>query len=256
MTDSTLLTEIVKSADASKTIISLLGYQFLSPSVDAVGTGMSQIIRDNLERVREVILRKRKEKDSEMNFRIAMEGFRSAVFLDSKIAAEYFGGILASSGASGDDALMSHLAIVKDLSSKQLFLHYVIYRSIHNITSSLNKTWKNRNLGLNSDINNLKIVFSGLEFDTIKLSPAEDSEILYRAGLISSYKYDQLKVDSDHTLPYVEFSPTTLGFQLYAAVQNEYENWREVLKLDLPTFPDIELPSIYFESLEQLSDFA
>lgn len=250
------IAQIVKSPESTREILKLLlGYQIFSPIAKETGAGLSIVVKDNLERVRQVILRKQKESDQATNLRVAMEGFRSAAFVDSKIAAEYFGGILASSGASEDDALISYLAIIKDLSSRQLHLHYVIYRSLHNLILT-NVDWQQKNLALDTDVNTLKIVFSRLETESINLSPSEDSEVLYRQGLISRYKYGQEKIDDGLGLPYVEFTPTSLGFQLYAVAHNEFGNWRHLDKLKLEPFPEINTASIYFQDIDGLKKFA
>ena len=255
MNELTSLAEIVKSPEATRTIVTLLGYQFLSPIAKEGGTGLGLILKDNLEQVRQVILRKRKEHDHETNLRVAMEGFRSAAFADSKIAAEYFGGILASSGASKDDSLMAFLALVKDLSSRQLHLHYIIYRKLHDLVLATPE-WYEKNLGLQKDVQSLKVVFLSLELESLGVTPAEDGAMLHQSGLIASYQYDKEDLEDKSYLPFTEVVPTTLGFQMYAVVHNEYESWRNLKSLSLDPFPEIKLPKIYFKTREELVSFA
>ncbi len=251
MSDLITIADIVKSPEATRSLMALLGYHFLSPIAKESGSGLSVIIKDNLEQVRQIILRKRKETDNKTNLRVAMEGVRSAAFADSKIAAEYFGGIIANSGSSEDDSLMSFLAIVKNLSSKQLHFHYVIYRSLHNLILA-NPEWQKINLGLDTDINTLEIFFSTIELNSIGVIPTEDGEMLCRTGIITSYKCDFEKIDEEKNCPITKTSPTTLGFQMYASVHNEYNNWRDLKNLVLEPFPDIGVPNIYFKTREEL----
>ena len=67
------------------------------------------------------------------NLRVARDVFFNGSFSDEAICAEYFGGILAASRSDDgrDDQGIYYVDLIKGLSSKQLNLHYVLYRSLN-----------------------------------------------------------------------------------------------------------------------------
>lgn len=114
-----------------------LARRLLGPSADMVG----ERIRDLLERggqstvqVLASALRWMRVCGTEpgfVNSRILRTICEEAPFLNDALASEYFGGLLACAGATGnDDDLLPYVHLVRRMSTRQLRLHYIVYTSL------------------------------------------------------------------------------------------------------------------------------
>src|SRR3989344_8462949 len=125
--DIQTLTAIGGSAYAAK--------KGLGPTLDMVGEDFQKLY----EKGRDLIIEKAKGKIENIddghraNLRIAREVFWSGSFSEEAICAEYFGGILASSRSKDgkDDDNLYFVNVIKNLSSTELHLHYIIYNSFN-----------------------------------------------------------------------------------------------------------------------------
>ena len=187
------------------------------------------------------------------NNRVMIEALRSGSFVDSDIGVEYFGGILASTKSvdGKDDSSIYYLDIIKSMSSRQLYLHYAIYRSLNKFLISDNSK-ENLNVALNTELNTIKFYISSVELTSIGLKLDIDLEALYRKGLLHEYKYDTHIIDQVRGLPYIMITPTTLGIQLFCIANNMLSDWRNYPKKDFFDFKDIELPKFIGLSVEDL----
>lgn len=202
------------------------------------------------EKWRDFIIKKATSKVKNMdsqemtNFRVTKEVFWNWSFTDEAICAEYFGWILASSRTvdGKDDSGIYYLDIIKWLSSKQLHLHYILYRSLEKLL--LQNTEKQKiNLWQNTEIQSLKVYFSYIELQEIWLNVDLDFEALFRKWLITEYKSDAHKIDEKENIPYCMFAPTTLGVQLYMISQNSIKQRRNFGKNKMEDFENINLPT-------------
>lgn len=197
-------------------------------------------------------IKKTKVNNGVANNRVMIEALRSGSFIDSDIGVEYFGGILASSKSieGKDDSAIYYLDIIKSMSSNQLYLHYVIYRTLNKLL--INDFSKiNLNVGLSSDLQKEKIFFSTLELNNIlNINMETDLEALFRKGLLSEYKTDLHKIDQIKQTPYSMVSPTTLGIQLFSVANNRLSDWRSYPSKDFNDFENIKMPVFFGSNLE------
>ena len=185
------------------------------------------------------------------NLRLAYATLSNGAFTDDEICAEYFGGILASSRSAdgkNDDA-MQLLDTIKSLSSKQLHLHYILYRSFNRL---LLKHKEQMNVGQGSEVGKKTIWFVAQELQQLGINYDTDLNILHREGLVSAYKIDMHKIDESHILPYANATPTTYGVLLYAVAHNKLAGWREFSTKQFPEFEGIELPKLYEFDITEL----
>jgi hypothetical protein len=138
----------------------------LGPTAKEIG----QDLRTLYIKGRDLILRKAFKKlknpndGKKANLRVARDVFWNGSFTDEAICAEYFGGILASSRSEDgkDDSGIFFLDIIKSLSSSQLKMHYIIYRTLNKILVT-NENKKTLNPGNEIEIRNEKIFFTLFE---------------------------------------------------------------------------------------------
>ena len=142
--------------------------------------------------------------------------------------------------------------MIKSLSSAQLHLHYVIYRSLNKFLIS-DKTKKALNVGLSTDVNELSLYFTSIELLKAGLKIDTDLEALYQKGLLYEYKINAHKIgETEHELLYTKILPTTLGIQLFTIANNMFQDWREFPTKDFGDFKDITLPKYFAPNIERL----
>ncbi len=233
----------------------------LGPTFDNLGLD----IRAGYEKTKEKIFKSAEKKlkpnqnSGKANLRIAWDIVTQASFTESEIGAEYFGGILAASKTEDgqDDTGIYYLNITKSLSSKQLYLHYLLYKSLNNLfvrTESLHSL----NVGMGSEISGKRIYFYTLELLDLGVNIDTDFTALSNKGLIGDFwevitkKIKHPLTNKEVEIPCAVFTPTTLGIQMLAIAQNKLKEYREFSKSDFGTILDIKIPEFCAFSAEEL----
>ncbi len=233
----------------------------LGPTFDNLGLD----IRAGYEKTKEKIFKsaekklKHNQSSGKANIRIAWDIVTQASFTESEIGVEYFGGILAASKTEDgqDDTGIYYLNITKSLSSKQLYLHYLLYKSLNNLfvrTESLHSL----NVGMGSELSGKRIYFFTLELLDLGVNIDTDFTALSNKGLIGDFwevitkKVNHPITNKEVEIYYAIFTPTTLGIQMLAIAQNKLQEYREFSKSDFGTILDIKIPEFCAFSVEEL----
>lgn len=233
----------------------------LGPTFDSLGVD----IRAGYEKTKEKIFTsaekklKKNQENGKANLRVAWDIVTQASFTESEIGAEYFGGILAASKTEDgqDDTGIYYLNIAKSISSKQLYLHYILYKSLNNLfvrTESLHDL----NVGMGSEIQGKRVYFYTVELVNLGVSIETDFTALANKGLIGdtweviSKKINHPISGQEVNVPYAFFTPTTLGIQMLAIAQNKLQEYRDFSKVDFGAIIDIKIPEFCAFSIEDL----
>ena len=116
---------------ASKDMLNRL----LGPTADYIGgevKGLVEKCNVNLGRIFDDAVKKLGRKIEEpgaVNPRVLKQVWSEGAFIEDELAAEYFGGLLASarSGDGKDDRMLMPLAAIRDLSVYDMKLHFLVY---------------------------------------------------------------------------------------------------------------------------------
>ena len=232
----------------------------LGPTLDTLGEDINKVYQIGRDKIIKVAQRKvtNIEDGASANLRVSRDVFWNGAFTDEAICAEYFGGILASSRsqAGKDDSGVYYVDLIKSLSSAQLRLHYVIYRTLNKLLVS-DQTKKELNVGQSTELYAIRLHFASVELQKAELKIDTDLEALYRKGLLHEYKTDVHKIDDEgKSLPYTMVVPTTLGVQLFAIANNMLANWREYQIKDFGDFENIPLPKYSALSIDKILEDA
>lgn len=170
----------------------------VGPTLDEIGAWLANWTADrlvNVGRIGEAASRKPSaDAAGVVSPRVAARILEDGSWCSDDVVVEYLGGVLASSKAGGvrDDRGVSWAAVIADLSTYALRLHYVIYASFHE--SELTDP---EELGLRSqDPANLYVAWNPL-CDAMDFDPDEEADAnsitahsltsLHRAGLIGQW---------------------------------------------------------------------
>ncbi|RYZ84399.1 MAG: hypothetical protein EOP06_18145 [Proteobacteria bacterium] len=209
----------------------------LGPTLETVGKdiqGLYEVGRDMIIRSAE---NKVSEEDGKTaNLRVTRDVFWNGSYSNDEISAEYFGGVLASSRSDdgSDDSMVPIAETIKALSSGQLKLHYLIYRS-------LNELFVGRGIFLDvgrvSLMSTVKIWFFRSELEPLISSDFRTSlTILIRHGLIRSF---DLKAHHEFGA-IVMVVPTSYGIITYAAAHNRFSEWHEFSREHFGDFEGVD----------------
>ncbi len=121
---------------ASKDILTKL----LGPTAEYIGQGSRDLVEKsvkNLDRIFHVAYQKlgqRLETNEQVNVRVFKNVWDEGRFIEDLVSAEYFGGLLASARTEDghDETALPAVALVKEMSSFQLRLHFIIYSLLAN----------------------------------------------------------------------------------------------------------------------------
>ncbi len=233
--------------------------KLLGKTADEISKDISSLYSKGRDKIVDFATKKITNIDDgkQANLRVARDVFWGGSFTEEAICAEYFGGILASSRSDDgkDDSGVYYVDIIKSLSSTQLHLHYVLYRSLNKLLLSDN-TKNTLNVGQGTELYTIKLYMSAIELSSVGLNIDIDLEALYRKGLIHEYKTDGHTFndaqDQSKSLPYVMIVPTTLGIQLLCIANNSLQEWRQFPVKDFGDFKDIKTVSYFDSSLENI----
>lgn len=233
----------------------------LGPTSKEIGQDLQSLYKKG----RELILRKsyQKLKDpndgKKANLRVARDVFWNGSFTDEAICAEYFGGILAASRSEDgkNDSGVFFVDIIKSMSSGQLKMHYLIYRTLNKELLS-NKQKQSLNPGQETELQREELFFPLLGI--IEQFKNEDTGAilhgLHAKNLIGDFQTENYKIEEGKELPYLKVKPKSLGVQLFAIANNMFENWRNFATVDFGGFDDVILPKYYAQSLDSLLEKA
>lgn len=273
MDAGTGLTILGSAVGGAKVVEKILG-----PTADYVGTGLrnwAEIRVKNVGRIFEKAAEKLGDKIDEpgsVSPRVLKEILDEGSFCDDELAAEYFGGVLASSrsGISRDDRAASYLKLTSDLSTYQIRFHYVTYAAWRMlfVGSGLRPTFA-------EDVVNMWIFlpnsFINIAMEFSQSEPGGDIILhclsgLRRHNLIEFAHYG----NSEHVNPlnkqrgWCEISeggvcikPTEFGFDywLWALGLGATTNLTHFLDADLalPKLPDVTVPPTAIKLLQPKS---
>lgn len=122
------------AAWASKDIVNKL----LGPTADYLGSEVATFAKKCNFNVNDIFARAarklgaRMEEPGQVNPRVLKGVLSDGAFTEDSLAAEYFGGVLASSRTADarDDRGLSLLAVIRDMSSFELRMHYTLYLAV------------------------------------------------------------------------------------------------------------------------------
>ena len=227
--------------------------RLLGPTLDAIGDDLKRKLYD--ERLKIISRAAEKVDDLEdgksANLRVARDVIWNGAFSESAVCVEYYAGLLAASrSADGlDDEAAAFVDAVKSLASRQLKLHYGIYRSLERILEAAHAN------GERFDVSGIQgrvdMFVSGHQPDKATL----DLQVLMRNGLISEFATDSRKIPQEgrkSLLFFCRARPTLFGITLYAVAHNQLEWWQAFGRRRFGAFGDIEPPKIFGRTEEEL----
>ena len=184
------------------------------------------------------------------DLRVADSVFRSGGFIQDKMVAEYFGGVLASSCNDGgkDDSLIPYLVIVQSLASTQMKLHYLLYRALNHLMVESDAK-SSLNLRLQNNLRQLEMFFLAAELNQFGINLDTDFAALHNQGLIRQYSYGSKPLRDE--ISYSSITPTTLGFQLYSVASGNIRNWHDVSSRLLEGFGALHTLELKFRTFDQ-----
>ncbi len=249
------------SEENNKQLASSMPYEWmvkklLGPTFDKIGNDFEKIYTAGRNKIVSVAIRKSNIKDSKnANLRVARDVFWSGSFTDETICAEYFGGILASSRSvdGKDDRGVYYIDIIKSLSSQQLLLHYIFYRSLNKLWLEMPVDKQRPDVGVINELNEYSIWFATKELENSNIISVEKDLIaLYNKGVVTSSEASYHRIKDGLEIPYTKIIPSTLGIQLYAVAHNKLNDWRYLPYNDFGEFPDIKMPIYFSFSIDEL----
>lgn len=233
----------------------------LGPTSKEIGQDMQNLYKKGRELILQKGFRKLKNpNDGEIaNLRVARDVFWNGSFTDEAICAEYFGGILAASRSKDgkNDSGVFYVDIIKSMSSGQLKMHYIIYRTL-NKELVTNEQKKTLNPGQETELYKEKLFF--LLIGIMEQFKNEDIGAilhgLHAKNLIGDFQTQNYKLEDNKEMPYLEIQPKSLGIQLFAIANNMFSDWWKFSVVDFGDFDEVVLPKYYAQSLDSLLERA
>lgn len=239
----------------------IAAHKLLGKTVDAISEDLAKLYGKGRDKIAEVAVRKIKNLDdgAKANLRVARDVFWNGSYTDESICAEYFGGILAASRSQDgkDDTGVFYVDIIKSLSSGQLKMHYILYRSFNKMLMA-DESKKDLNPAEETKLQGLRLVVPLVGI--LKQLGNEDLGAILHGlrskGLIGYFASSEHKLENGSGIPNLNVAPTSLGIQLFAIANNMFPEWYHFSTSDFGDFPDIKLPELYASSLESLLEQA
>lgn len=240
---------------------SWFGNKLLGPTCELIGNDLGQLYQKGRDRIANNAIKKTKNIDDgwEANLRVTRDVFWNGSFTDEAICAEYFGGILASSRSEDgkDDTGVFFVDIIKSLSSGQLKMHYIIYRTLNKEFLS-NEQKKTLNPGQESELSNEELFFplKGILEQFGKEDVGAILHGLHAKNLIDDFQTENYDFGDGTNMGYLKVCPKSLGVQLFSIANNMFSEWRKFSTVDFGDFEDIVLPTFYAQSVDILLERA
>lgn len=237
------------------------GNKLLGPTAEIIGSDLKNLYEKGKNRIVANAIKKTKDIDSagQTNLRVSRDVFWNGSYTDESICAEYFGGILAASRSQDgkDDTGVFYVDIIKSLSSGQLKMHYILYRTLNNMLLA-DESKKNLNPAQETELQGLRIFIPLMS--VIEQFGNEDLGAilhgLHSKGLIGHFQYSIHKLENGSNVPNLSSAPTSLGIQLFAIANNRFPEWYTYSTSDFGDFPDVTLPKYYGNSLDRMLEQA
>lgn len=235
--------------------------KLLGKTAEAISEDLATLYTAGRDRIAQIAIRKIRNPDDGAiaNLRVARDVFWNGSYTDESICAEYFGGILAASRSMDgkDDTGVFYVDIIKSLSSGQLKMHYIVYRTLNKLLiSDKNKTGLNP--GKETELQGLRLTFSMIGLFE-QLGNEDFGAILHglhAKGLIGYFQTNNHDLGDDSYIPNITAAPTSLGIQLFAIANNMFPEWRQYSTCDFGDFPDVVLPEFYGNSIDSMPESA
>ena len=231
--------------------------KLLGPTLETIGDDLQKLYAAGRDRIVNRAAEKVDDLDDGKcaNLRVARDVLWNGAFSESEVCTEYYSGLLAASrSADGlDDEAAPFVDVVKSLASRQLKLHYSIYRSLERILEQAHANGET--FDVSAIHGRMDVFFTG--HDPHK--SALDLQVLLRNGLIAEFATDSKMItrkDREWVLLFCKARPTMFGISLYAAAHNQLEWWQAFGLRHFGEFGDIEPPKIYGQTMEELLDRA
>ncbi len=233
----------------------------LGPVLGEIGEDVKKLYALGRDKIAQVAIRKIKDlgDGKKANLRVARDVFWNGSYTDESICAEYFGGILAASRSQDgkDDTGVFYVDIIKSLSSGQLKMHYILYRTLNKLLMS-DESKKSLNPAQETELQGLRI-FIPLVGVLEQLGNEDFGAILHglhSKGLIGYFQSSDHKLENGTSIPNLSWAPTSLGVQLFAIANNMFAEWYTYSTTDFGDFPDVKLPKFYANSLDGILEQA
>ena len=248
--------ELIGTGAAAVGAAAYVAQKVFGPTLDTMGQDINKVWavgRDKLL-ARAAAKTKNLEDGKSANLRVARDVIWNGAVTDDEVCAEYFGGILAScrSEDGKDDSAIQFVDCIKGMSSKQLHLHYSIYRSAQLL---LMRDKIGVNPGQQGELTRATVCFYLQHLADLGLDPMVDMPVLHRLGLVGQWKID-LHVDGIHGISYCAATPTTYGVLLYAVAMNHLKDWMNLSTKEFEANPEIKTPDVFETSPKALLDKA
>ena len=232
-----------------------VGKKVLGPTLDAIGNDLEKLYVAGRDRIIGRAAAKVDDLDDgrRANLRVARDVLWNGAFSESEVCVEYYAGLLAASRSMDglDDQAAPFVDAVKSLASRQLKLHYGIYRCLERILEEAHVNGETFDVfGIQGCVD---VFFVGHD----QSKSALDLQVLQRNGLISEFAFDRRTITREgreYALPFCRARPTLFGTTLYAAAHNQLDWWQAFGLRRFGEFGDVEPPKIYGRTLEELLD--
>lgn len=215
-----------------------LAEKLLGPTFEYLGTGGANLIQksfENVSRVLQIAVKKsgdRLDHPGQVPSRVLKSIVDEAAYNEDRLAADYYGGVLASSrsGVNRDDRGVVFSKLISNLSTYQIRAHYIFYTLFFELANGTSK-----NIAIDTELNSFNITMSMQSF-IMAMDITSDENVsnliphIYN-GLISrnllgpifafgDSNYINQRFPSIQTdIPGSTFQPSLLGVELYLWAQ-------------------------------------
>lgn len=205
--------------------------KLLGPTADYLGNETQNLVikcNINLENIFKIAMRKlgsRLDQGGTVSPRVLKHVYDDGRFCEDRLAAEYYGGILATSrsGINRDDRGVPLLAVIKDLSVYQLRFHYIVYSAVNRIFNGTSF-----NLGDRSDCRKMRVFLPNRVISkAMDFTATENADEILGHVLFGLGKHDLITNFTSGNLAFLKnkreqvpeggaiLEPTLLGAELY-----------------------------------------
>ncbi len=109
--------------------------KLLGPTAEYFGESTKELVQKSVQNIGRIFsiawekLGNKVNEKGKVNSRVLKNIWDEGKFVEDVFAAEYFGGLLASSRSADnqDDTALPYINMIKNMSSNQLYLHFIIY---------------------------------------------------------------------------------------------------------------------------------
>lgn len=224
--------------------------RLLGPTADYLGGEISQFVKKcniNLDRVFASAVRrldKGMDEPGSVTSRVLKEIVSEGRFCEDELTTEYYGGLLATSRTreGTDDTVLPYLSLIRELSTSQIRLHYIVYATIHRLFKG--NAWEAPDVTKASGCDAARIELGGVDlFKALQFGiPDSKADVFERASRGLEYRRLLIVIGRDEDYEdYEAFEPTPDGADLFMMVNGKRgylsEFFEYELKLPHELFP-------------------